>query len=64
MRVFLAQAFEQCRRYIADVAVAQDVVDRILTVMESNDLVARALTLRVLGHLSLLLVNRYDVHHR
>ena len=41
-----------------------ELVRRIITVMNSNDPMARALTLRTLGALAVILHDRKQVHHK
>ena len=69
LRASLAEGFERAfaRRDVVDgvghVTCLDDVVARIQFVMHSNDAVARAATLRVLGAMAPLLRTRLTVHH-
>lgn len=64
IRVYLAKIFQRVACYVDKLEQRADVVDRLKVVLDSNDTVGRALTLRVFGSLSNIIESHLEIQHR
>ncbi|XP_023336904.1 integrator complex subunit 7 [Eurytemora carolleeae] len=64
LKLCVLRVCQQSERHLDKVTSVDELVRRIITVMNSNDPVARALTLRTLGALAGILFDRKQVHHK
>jgi hypothetical protein len=63
-RHLLLHVFNVCERFLAFVVSADEVVNRVVSVVASNDPIAQSLSLDALACLRLLIAPRADVRHR
>lgn len=63
-RHLLLHVFTVCERFLAFVVSADEVVNRVVSVVASNDPIAQSLSLDALACLRLLIAARADVRHR
>ena len=64
LKMCVLRVFQQSSLHLDKVRSVDEFVRRIMTVINSNDPVARALTLRVLGAIAPIISERKTVHHK
>ena len=64
LKMCVLRVFQQSSLHLDKVTSVDEFLRRILTVINSNDPVARALTLRVLGAIAEIIAERKNVHHK
>ena len=64
LKMCVLRVFQQSSLHLDKVTSVDEFVRRIITVINSNDPVARALTLRVLGAIAEIIAERKSVHHK
>lgn len=64
LKLCVLRVCQESERHLDKVTSVDELVRRVLTVIHSNDPVARALTLRTLGALSPIIPERKPVHHK
>jgi len=64
LKMCVLRVCQQSSLHLDKVTSVDELVRRIITVINSNDPVARALTLRVLGSLAAIIPERKSVHHK
>jgi len=64
LKLCVLRVCQESERHLDKMTSVDELVRRIITVMNSNDPVARALTLRTLGALAVILHNKKQVHHK
>ena len=64
LKMCVLRVFQQSNLHLDKITSVDEFVKRIITVMNSNDPVARALTLRVLGAVAPIICERASVQHK
>ena len=64
LKLCVLRVCQQSSLHLDKVTSVDELVRRIITVINSNDPVARALTLRVLGAIAPIIAERKSVHHK
>jgi len=64
LKLCVLRVFEGSQRHLDKMTSVDELVRRIITVMNSNDPVARALTLRTFGSLASILCDKKQIHHK
>ena len=64
LKMCVLRVFQQSSLHLDKVTSVDEFLRRIITVNNSNDPVARALTLRVLGAIAQIIAERKNVHHK
>ena len=64
LKMCVLRVFQQSNLHLDKVTSVDEFLRRIITVINSNDPVARALTLRVLGAIAEIIAERKSVHHK
>ena len=64
LKMCVLRVFQQSSLHLDKVTSVDEFLRRIITVNNSNDPVARALTLRVLGAIAQIISERKNVHHK
>ena len=64
LKMCVLRVFQQSSLHLDKVTSVDEFLKRIITVNNSNDPVARALTLRVLGAIAQIIAERKNVHHK
>jgi hypothetical protein len=64
IRVFLANIFHEIASNLHKLENQTDVINHLKVVLDSNDSIGRALTLRVFGSLHPIITNHLEIHHR
>ncbi|XP_068683543.1 integrator complex subunit 7-like isoform X2 [Montipora foliosa] len=64
LRLCILKVIEQSEKHLEKVLNVDEFLKRIYSVIHSNDPVARAITVRVLGSVACLVSERKNVHHR
>ncbi len=63
VRLCVLRVVQQSERHLDKITMVDEFVKRVFTVLHSNDPVARALTLRTLGAIAVIIPERKQVHH-
>ncbi|KAJ3152358.1 hypothetical protein HDU86_005887 [Geranomyces michiganensis] len=63
VRQYIFKVIKHSQSALSTITSAEEVARRISKLLTSNDAVARALTLRVLGFMSVIVVENIEVHH-
>ena len=63
LRIAILQVFDQWSEHFNKISKTDDFYRKIFSVTNSTDPVARAITLRVLGHISCIIPERKNAHH-
>lgn len=63
VKLCVLRVIQQSERHLDKITMVDEFLKRIFTVLHSNDPVARALTLRTLGAVSVIIPERKQVHH-
>ncbi|KAL0482681.1 integrator complex subunit 7 [Acrasis kona] len=64
VRYWIVNVFEEVKLELPKVLNKNEMIKKTSVVLSSNDPIARALTLRLLSHMSSILSERTDVHHK
>lgn len=64
MRYWVVGVFKEVRDEFPKVLNKNELIKRIAGVLGSNDPIARALVLRMLAHMSEIIADRLDLHHK
>ena len=64
LKLCVLRVCQESERHLDKVSSVDELVRRVINVINSNDPVARALTLRILGALSPIIPERKPVHHK
>ncbi|KAF9092984.1 hypothetical protein BGX23_003764 [Mortierella sp. AD031] len=60
----ILQVFTKSQRHLTKIMNVEEAIKRISPMLQSNDPLARALTLRVLGGMAVIVSDRVDVYHK
>ncbi|PIA17367.1 hypothetical protein COEREDRAFT_86354 [Coemansia reversa NRRL 1564] len=63
LRYHIAQVFEASRQHLTQITQTEELLKRILTVLYSNDPIARALALRLVGNASIVFAEFPEAQH-
>ncbi|KAI8823165.1 uncharacterized protein EV422DRAFT_523594 [Fimicolochytrium jonesii] len=63
VRQYIFKVIKHSTGALVHLSNADDVLRRIAVLLTSNDVLARTLTLRVLGYMAVIAVNNFEVHH-
>lgn len=63
LRLWILRVCQQSEKHIDKILNVDEFVKRIFMVMHSNDPIARALTLRTLGAVAIVIPEKQQVHH-
>ncbi|KAI8909435.1 hypothetical protein DFJ77DRAFT_513134 [Powellomyces hirtus] len=63
IRQYIFKVIKHSEHALVKITSAEEVSRRISMILTSNDPVARALTLRVIGYMSVIVVDNIEVHH-
>ncbi|KAJ3161856.1 Integrator complex subunit 7 [Geranomyces variabilis] len=63
VRQYIFKVIKHSQSALSTITSAEEVARRISKLLTSNDAVARALTLRVLGFMSVIVIDNIEVHH-
>eukprot|EP01102_Stenamoeba_stenopodia_P014796 TRINITY_DN4961_c0_g1_i2.p1 TRINITY_DN4961_c0_g1~~TRINITY_DN4961_c0_g1_i2.p1 ORF type:complete len:680 (+),score=113.55 TRINITY_DN4961_c0_g1_i2:115-2154(+) len=63
VRYCILLALQQCEMHLNKIINVEEILRRIASVLQSNDPLARAITLRVLGSMASFVAERQNIHH-
>lgn len=63
LRLWILRVCQQSEKHVDKIINVDEFVKRIYMVMHSNDPIARALTLRTLGAVAIVIPEKQQVHH-